>query len=221
MSDTDIKDAALSDAEAQVLWAQITEDGSIYNLAGVDVDGELSVVWDLDSASRMGSVLQSMKILAEKYKENPKQQWMQDLTVCVNFMKFMVPRTMEAAAINEKREELKQQKTDSVILQNELTSPYCMDLHILSPQHHLWKSFSMHLKGPEGINFAVDSKGATWYCPHNFNKTRGIIEKYFKDDGIDLNATIEFFEAHKGTCDCTVLFNVIDTFFTKYRTGAE
>lgn len=216
MSDTEMKDE-MSEAEVQVLWAQKTEEGSVYNLAGVDLDGELSVVWTLENAARMGSVLQSMKILAEKHHENPKQQWVKDLTVCVNFMKFMVPRTLEAAAIFEKRNQLLEQKTDSVITKNELTSPYCMDLHILSPQHHLWRSFSSRLKGPEGINFSISSDKATWYCVHTYDKTRAIIEKYYQEEGIDIDATLEFFEANGGTCDCTILFNVIEKFFSRNK----
>ncbi len=79
-----------------------------------------------------------------------------------------------------------------------------------TPQHPRWKEFRDRLEGPGGCNFtqsdpAEDAGTIRWDCNHDLAFARAILEDMV---GVDVEASISFFEANGGFCDCEILFNV-------------
>ena len=70
---------------------------------------------------------------------------------------------------------------------------------ILTKKHERFQEFVELLMGPEGIDPDPSSGG-------NFSVTKKILEKHFPE--IDIDATIEYFEANGGYCDTEVLLNI-------------
>lgn len=197
--------------EIGIVWAQAAQEGEIYKVAGVDNEGMLSLVWDMETGDRMEYVLRILRAAVKKYDIDHTSQWWRDLCLCVEFMAFMVPRQREAKAI-QKQLAHKQPAEITVITPSPLTTPYSSEDNILGPQHKLWKSFLLKLKGNEGVRFSLSEGKAVWYCNHTLRRTRAILQQYVKD-GIDVEATLEFFHEHGGTCDCKVLFDVLENYY--------
>jgi hypothetical protein len=55
---------------------------------------------------------------------------------------------------------------------------------------------------PEGCDWSEDD---TWHCHDDHRFARAILEDM---GGIDVKASLTFFEEHGGRCDCTILLNV-------------
>lgn len=81
-------------------------------------------------------------------------------------------------------------------------------MHIMKPGHPLWQEFCDKLEGPEGCNFREDNDGKTiWNCPGGYEKPKATAILETMAD-VDINASLKFFTAHGGHCDCEILFNV-------------
>jgi hypothetical protein len=78
---------------------------------------------------------------------------------------------------------------------------------VMTPAHPRWEEFSERLSGPEGCNFRRKPDGSsTWTCKAGADKT--MATKILKAMGMDVAASLTYFEAHGGYCDCEILFNV-------------
>lgn len=81
----------------------------------------------------------------------------------------------------------------------------------MNPRHPRWIEFLTRLEGPEGCNFQAGSEGqaggSTWLCFGGRNKEKAlkILESM---DGINIPASLRYFERKGGFCDCQILFNV-------------
>ena len=78
---------------------------------------------------------------------------------------------------------------------------------VLTPAHPLWDEFCTRLEGPEGCDFQGEATNVTCKCKAGSNQdfSRAILTTM---PGIDVEGTLEYFSAHRGHCDCEVLFNV-------------
>lgn len=75
---------------------------------------------------------------------------------------------------------------------------------IMSPDHPRWSDFLDRLAGPEGCDIReVDGK-TVWTCESTHFEARRILAEF----GVDVDASIVFFEEHGGGCDCEVILNV-------------
>lgn len=84
---------------------------------------------------------------------------------------------------------------------------------LMSPGHPEWQRFFELLEGPEGCNFRrnpdkYEDDNIEWDCSSKSTryKSRAILERYFP--GVDIEATMAFFDKHGGHCDCEILWNV-------------
>lgn len=81
---------------------------------------------------------------------------------------------------------------------------------IMTPDNPDWKRFVALLEGPEGCNFQQDpnTEKTTWSCKGDKDKSKAlaILMKHFP--GVDVPATLAYFESRGGYCDCEILFNV-------------
>ena len=86
-------------------------------------------------------------------------------------------------------------------------------MQAMTPNHSKWEEFIAELEGPNGCNFKMpdpgDIKSFTWKCDNTINRplATAILEKI---GGIDIPASMKFFELHGGFCDCEIVFNVPD-----------
>jgi hypothetical protein len=84
-----------------------------------------------------------------------------------------------------------------------------MKLQIMTTKHPRWNEFTQRLGGPEGCNFHDDPATGqmAWTCEGGSDKTlaAAILAKM---GGIDVPASLEYFEENGGFCDCEILFNV-------------
>lgn len=87
-----------------------------------------------------------------------------------------------------------------------------MPNQILGPDHPLWAEFTDRLSGAEGCNFHMGESGKwEWKCDGTVKHSIEIIEKMREAYGnydLDVTATLTYFRANGGCCDCEVLFNV-------------
>lgn len=75
-------------------------------------------------------------------------------------------------------------------------------MQIMTPTHSRWREFVGRLGGPEACDWTADD---TWRCSGGHDYARAILEDI---GGIDVDASIAFFEEQGGRCDCTILLNV-------------
>ncbi len=68
---------------------------------------------------------------------------------------------------------------------------------VMSPEHPQWRQFLSLLRGKNGL--------ARWGCQHDHRISRRILEAM---GGIDVAASLAFFEEHGGYSDCEVAMNV-------------
>jgi hypothetical protein len=83
----------------------------------------------------------------------------------------------------------------------------------MTKRHPKWAKFLEELERPNGCNFQErvpgDINSATWDCSglDDLAHTRRLLaEMGMGEDAIQ--ASIRYFEAHSGYCDCEVLFSV-------------
>lgn len=80
-------------------------------------------------------------------------------------------------------------------------------MEILTPEHPRWDEFTEKLSGEEGCNFREKDGRTIWNC--NGGKDRPFTRKILTEmAGIDIEATMEYFNSRGGYCDCEILFNV-------------
>lgn len=79
-----------------------------------------------------------------------------------------------------------------------------MPLQTMTPEHQRWAEFCERLAGPEGCDFTEDGK---WKC-HGGTDKRFATAILTDMGGVDIPATLRFFEENGGYCDCEILFNV-------------
>jgi len=83
------------------------------------------------------------------------------------------------------------------------------NLAVMTPEHPRWSEFYERLSGPEGCDFeeAENVLTTTWRCGGGYDKTyaTAILTAM---GGIDVPASLAYFEQHGGHCDCEILFNV-------------
>lgn len=82
---------------------------------------------------------------------------------------------------------------------------------VMKPGHRRWNEFLTRLEGSEGCAFRKKAIAGrpqfTWKCNGGKDKQKSV-EILKKMGGVDVDATLRYFEAHGGFCDCQVLFNV-------------
>lgn len=81
--------------------------------------------------------------------------------------------------------------------------------NLMTPNHPDWERFYGLLQGPEGCDFREDERGKiTWRCAGGMDKSIAtqILEKNFP--GINVEASLAYFETRGGHCDCEIVFNV-------------
>lgn len=88
-------------------------------------------------------------------------------------------------------------------------------MDIMKPGHLRWKEFYKRLEGEEGCNFRKEkgppdedgSFNVIWDCAGGTDKSkaRAILETM---EGIDVEASLTYFESKGGYCDCEILMNV-------------
>ena len=79
---------------------------------------------------------------------------------------------------------------------------------VMTAEHERWEEFCERLGGPEGCNFREAEDGRTiWNCNGGTDKSlaTAILEQM---GGFDIPASLAYFEANGGYCDCEILFNV-------------
>jgi hypothetical protein len=93
-------------------------------------------------------------------------------------------------------------------------------LEVMSPDSARWDEFVEKLEGPNGCNFREVDGESKWTCKGGMDKSNAArILREMR--GVDLDATLAFFDQHGGHCDCEILFNVEDSFArTKYPNEA-
>ena len=80
------------------------------------------------------------------------------------------------------------------------------ELEIMTRENPRWDEFCDRLEGPEGCNFRQDKNGEwIWNCGTKMSAAIGILEKM---EGIDIPASLEYFEGQHACCSCEILFNV-------------
>jgi hypothetical protein len=76
--------------------------------------------------------------------------------------------------------------------------------------HPRWEEFQERLQGPEGCDFKADQNGeTTWRCGGRRDQT--LATAILRDMRLTpqaIVATLAYFDANGGQCDCEVLFNV-------------
>jgi hypothetical protein len=89
-----------------------------------------------------------------------------------------------------------------------------MTTNIMTIEHPRWEEFAERLEGPEGCNFTaeydeagnyIDGSGR-WQCKGGKDKT--FATAILTDMGMDVEASLKYFEVNGGYCDCEILFNV-------------
>lgn len=81
----------------------------------------------------------------------------------------------------------------------------------MTPWHPRWIEFLSRLEAPEGCSFQVGAdslpNSTTWLCSCRSNKDKAI--KILETmDGVNIPASLRYFERKGGFCDCQILFNV-------------
>ena len=84
-------------------------------------------------------------------------------------------------------------------------------LSVMTPQHPRWEEFVCRLAGPgpEGIDFTVGPgvNQISSRCAGGEDKTYA--HKLLTTiHGVDVEASLAYFEEHGGYCDCEILINV-------------
>lgn len=72
-----------------------------------------------------------------------------------------------------------------------------------------WNEFLARLWGPEGCDFRETTDGKlTWNCSaHTRDRAAAILRDMGANDH-DLLATLDYFDANGGYCDCEIVLNV-------------
>lgn len=196
-----------------MVWARAAQEGEqLYKVAGVDDEGVFNIVFDIPTNEQTEYLLKTLRELLEKHDFDRGSQWWNDLVTLTDLARFWIARQYEAKAIGEQNRLEQEHDTDIALQANTLSTPYCVDRRVLSPQNPLWTSFATKLLGPDGICFSMNKGKVTWICDHTMKKTAAILNDYIKD-GIDVLATLDFFREYDGTCDCKVLFDVTTNFY--------
>lgn len=83
----------------------------------------------------------------------------------------------------------------------------------MNPSHPRWREFCERLEGPDGCNFREKTPGdpdsITWTCGGGMDKTfAAAILKKMGFSELAIEASLAYFEAYGGHCDCEILFNV-------------
>jgi hypothetical protein len=71
---------------------------------------------------------------------------------------------------------------------------------VMSPDHPDWDEFCNQLAGPQGCHF----QGETWNCHGDHRFARKLLAEF----GVDVEASIAFFEENGAGCDCETLMNL-------------
>ena len=78
---------------------------------------------------------------------------------------------------------------------------------VMTPAHPLWEEFYERLNGPEGCDFRPHpTLGFTFICKGGDD--RSMATNILRDMGADVEASLDFFSEHGGSCDCEVILNV-------------
>lgn len=84
-------------------------------------------------------------------------------------------------------------------------------MQTMTPQHPQWETFCNRLAGPEGCNFHEkepnNPKSVCWRCNGGDDKSyaTAILKSM---PGIDVAASLQYFDDNGGYCDCEILFNL-------------
>ena len=79
----------------------------------------------------------------------------------------------------------------------------------MMPGHPRWDEFLERLEGPEGCNFTQedpnDAETIRWACQNDHSAARTILGTM---EGVNVDASIGYFEGDRAHCDCEILFNL-------------
>ena len=78
-------------------------------------------------------------------------------------------------------------------------------MQLMTPKHPKWKDFFTRLAGPEGCHFRQENGEAKWDCQHGEDKRKAQALLYQFVD-VDVNGSLEWFQANGAPCDCQILF---------------
>ena len=82
-------------------------------------------------------------------------------------------------------------------------------LEVLTPASDRWDEFIDRLSGPDGVDFVHETSGWHWTCCGSIDRPKSVA--ILTDmGGIDVAATLHYFEQRGGHCDCEVVLNVDD-----------
>lgn len=78
---------------------------------------------------------------------------------------------------------------------------------VMTPEHPSWSKFTKQLGGPQGCHFREQRGEFLFNCDgsHERPKATAILKGFA---GINVEASLQYFEEHGGYCDCEILFNV-------------
>jgi hypothetical protein len=82
---------------------------------------------------------------------------------------------------------------------------------VMCPSRPDWEGFMDRLTGPEGCNINADGRGnveSKWFCYGDHRFARKLLAEY----GVDVEASVNFFQEFGGFCDCEIIWNVEDGF---------
>ena len=78
---------------------------------------------------------------------------------------------------------------------------------VMTPDHPAWEEFYERLSGPEGCNFQKHpSDDLTFTCDGSIKRPKAT--KILHDMGADVEASLDYFCANGGYCDCEIILNV-------------
>lgn len=78
---------------------------------------------------------------------------------------------------------------------------------IMTPEHPSWGRFTRQLRRTLGCNLREQDDDVLFACDgsHERPKAMAILKGFA---GVDVEASLRFFEEHGGHCDCEILWNV-------------
>jgi hypothetical protein len=84
-----------------------------------------------------------------------------------------------------------------------------MTIEIVKPGHERWGEFCDRLSGPHGVNFRRGDDGEwRWDCNGRDCTYAERLLKWMGFSEESVKASLEFYRANGGYCDCEILFNV-------------
>ena len=78
-------------------------------------------------------------------------------------------------------------------------------MEVMTPEHPKWDEFTLRLDGQEGVNRQGEGDDMTWTCENDFTAARKILGTI---EGVDVEASLQYFNDNGAACDCEILLNI-------------